>query len=155
MKFEYTQMPSLRPISIPSDGLTFFSTAKLWLKAQRKWKLIEDWEFNIDGIGYIISAGFVFDGASVPRYFWNFISPVGLLMIPGLVHDWLYKYEAFELSYSRKLGNKLTRKECDLIFRDIAIAINHITLINYVAYYGLYLFGWAAWNKHREDGSGT
>ena len=39
------------------------------------------------------SAGFQFDGASIPKFLHPFFSPVGVLLMGGLVHDYAYKYE--------------------------------------------------------------
>ena len=36
--------------------------------------------------------GFVFDGASIPKFLRTFFSPVGVLLMGGLVHDYAYKY---------------------------------------------------------------
>jgi hypothetical protein len=41
-----------------------------------------------DGTEIILPADFELDGASIPRIFWGILSPVGLLLIPGLIHDY-------------------------------------------------------------------
>jgi hypothetical protein len=38
------------------------------------------------------SEGFQFDGASIPRVLWAFLNPIGLLLIPGLIHDYGYRH---------------------------------------------------------------
>ena len=66
-----------------------------WITSIRKWKLTEDWEFKLpyDEPVIIIPKGFVFDGASIPRPLWGILSPTGLLLIPGLIHDFAYRYD--------------------------------------------------------------
>ena len=54
----------------------------------------ENWEYDLpDGRRVLIPKGFVFDGASIPRLLWFFLSPTGLLLIPGLIHDFGYRYD--------------------------------------------------------------
>lgn len=51
---------------------------------------------------------FVSDGASVPRIFWNLLSPFGKYFKAALIHDWLYSEN----------NTIYTRKESDLIFKE-------------------------------------
>lgn len=41
----------------------------------------------------VIPAGFVTDGASVPRLFWNIIPPWGQYGRAAVVHDYLYRWQ--------------------------------------------------------------
>ena len=150
MDFKYDRMPALRPITIKTKDKGFFGATWLWLWGSRTWELVEPWSFSIDGRTFIIPKGFVFDGASIPKYFWNWLSPVGVLLIPGLVHDYLYANEALMQS-NNVIGVKRNRKECDQLFRDIAIEVNGFKSINWIAYGALRPFGWIAWNKHRKN----
>lgn len=151
MKIEYETMPVMRPITIPTRDKGFFGAIWLWLWTSRTWEVVEDWIFSIDGERYKIPKGFVFDGASIPKYFWNWLSPIGVLLMPGLIHDYLYANEAL-MKVHGSHGHKKTQKECDEIFRDSAIAINGFHIINHIAYYALRLFGWVAWRGHRNNG---
>jgi len=150
MDFKYDKMPTMQPIPIPTKSKGFFGAIWMWLWSSRKWEISKDWVFSIDGEEYIIPEGFVFDGASIPKYFWNWLSPIGVLLMPGLVHDWLYANEAF-LQKDRTLGEKKTQKYCDEVFRDAAISVNGFFFINWIAYYALRAFGWVAWNGHRKS----
>lgn len=53
----------------------------------------KDFYYTINGEKYVIPAGFTFDGASVPKFLASFLSPVGVLLIGGLIHDYGYKYK--------------------------------------------------------------
>ena len=64
----------------------------MWLLSTRNWVLIEDWKYKIDDKEYIILKVFQFDGASILKFLRTFFSPVGVLLIGGLVHDYMYKY---------------------------------------------------------------
>ena len=45
---------------------------------------------------YVIEKGFEFDGASVPKFLAMWLSPTGVLLMGGLVHD--YGYNCGELT---------------------------------------------------------
>jgi hypothetical protein len=152
MKLE--EMPVLRPIPIKTKDKHFFIRIFRWITSIRKWKLEEDWYYTLpDGKEIMIPEGFNFDGASVPRPLWGILSPVGLLLIPGLVHDYAYKYKELiciekgkRSAYMR--GSKRTK--WDNLFKRIAVDVNGFALINRVAWLFLILFGWHAWNKQRK-----
>ena len=48
----------------------------------------KDFEYKINGNNYVIPAGFKFDGASIPKFLHTFLSPVGVLLMGGLIHDY-------------------------------------------------------------------
>lgn len=151
MKFEYEQMPALRPISIPTKGRGMWYGLWIWLTKVRHWEVAEDWHFKIDGVEYVIEKGFQFDGASIPRYFWNWLSPTGILLVPGLVHDWAYKYASLKTCDCEADDHVCDQKEADELFRDIAVEVNGFKYINNIAYYALRLGGFIAWNGHRKN----
>jgi len=150
IRVKYEIMPAMRPLAIPTKDKGFFGAVVMWLVASRQWQLSEDWKFTIDGTPYIIPAGFTFDGASIPKFFWTYLSPTGVLLMPGLIHDWIYMHQS--LNRADGLPSlTLSQKECDVMFCELAIAINGFNFINKAAYVALRAFGWMAWNKHRKN----
>ena len=153
MKFYFKGMPILQPIQIKTKGKGFWKGIVLWLLSTRNWILKEDWKYNIDGTEYVIPAGFQFDGASIPKFLRTFFSPVGVLLIGGLVHDYAYKYKTLlEVNKNKTMG-ELTQKRADEIFRDINIVVNGFYTMNRLAYWSLRLGGFVAWNGHRKRNS--
>lgn len=143
------------PMETKSKGL--FGGIILWLTKTRTWEITEDWKFGLQMDGqktvtsFMIPKGFVFDGASVPKPLRSWLSPMGVLLSGGLVHDYVYKFETLRLS--TKKAQAITKKDqkwADMLFRDICIDVNGFKLINYLAYYALRLGGWLAWNGHRK-----
>jgi hypothetical protein len=61
------------------------------------------------GLKIVVPAGFVTDGASVPRILWNVLPPFGLHFTASVVHDYLY----------RALAHLISRKVADKIFLEI------------------------------------
>ena len=77
----YTDFPVLRP----------FKKENVWQR--RLWIIIEDWYFRLPkGTTIIIPTGFTFDGASIPRCLWAFLSPTGLLFRASIIHDFACDY---------------------------------------------------------------
>jgi len=65
------------------------------------------------GIAITIPAGFLTDGASVPRCLWSAIPPFGLHFNAAVVHDFLYREQDPE--------KKLPKTTCDGIFHEIMV----------------------------------
>lgn len=147
---KYEAMPDMRPIKIPTAGKGFWKSVWMWFWDVRTWEIAKDWHFEIQGKKYVIPKGFVFDGASVPKFLASWLSPVGILLIGGLVHDYIYKYEYLLKKGKKSTSEKFTQKQADQLFRDINIEQNGIQFLNYLAYYALRLGGFVAWNGHRK-----
>ena len=148
--FHYEELPHLQPIKISTKGKGFWKGIIMWLLSTRNWKLTKDWKYRYNGIEYIIPAGFQFDGASIPKFLRTFFSPVGVLLVGGLVHDYMYKYACMKRTVSKDSLMLVDQKKADEIFRDINIEVNGFYLMNYLAYWSLRIGGFVAWNGHRK-----
>jgi hypothetical protein len=149
--FKANEMPVMRPIAIPTKDKGFWGGVWTWLMVTRKWEIVKDYKFVINGEAYVIPKGFVFDGASVPKFFRSWLSPMGVLLIGGLVHDYGYKYQTLLKKGKKTCSGIKRQKEMDIIFRDINIDVNGFKVINYLAYYALRLGGFFAWKAHRKN----
>ena len=155
VNFKYTEMPHMRPLPIKTKDKGFWKGILMWLLGVRHWEIVKDFTFELEGKKYVIPKGFKFDGASIPKFLHTFLSPIGVLLMGGLVHDYAYKYETL-LIRPPKPGLKkqtmgiITQKRADEIFRDIGIEVNGFFIMNYLAYWSLRLGGFMAWNKHRK-----
>ena len=153
LKFSYTELPNLQPIKIPTKGKGFWKGIVMWLLSTRNWEIKKDWHYNIDGIDYVIPAGFQFDGASIPKFLRTFFSPVGVLLVGGLVHDYGYKYQTLLCKNKKDTMGIISQARADQIFRDININVNGFYVMNYLSYYSLRIGGFVAWNGHRKRNS--
>ena len=149
-KFNYTGMPHIKPLPIKTKGKGFWKAIVMWLLSTRNWELTQDWKYNIDGNDYVIPKGFTFDGASIPKFLRTFFSPVGVLLIGGLVHDYMYKYTHCKPVSAKGALLVVDQKKADQIFRDINIVVNGFYTMNYLAYWSLRIGGFVAWNGHRK-----
>ena len=154
VNFKYhSKFPVMRPIPIKTKGKGFFKMILMWLLGTRHWEIAEDFEFDLLGEKFVIPAGFKFDGASIPKFLHTFLSPVGVLLMGGLVHDYAYKYETLLKKGKKETMGVLTQKRADEIFRDINIEVNGFYVMNWLAYWSLRLGGFVAWNGHRKRNS--
>ena len=150
------KMPILQPLPIKTkEAANFIYRFVIWILSIRQWRVCEDWHYTLrDGTDIVIPKGFTFDGASIPRPLWMFLSPTGLLFIPGLVHDYAYKYNKL-LSVDSK-GNLIDyqaeagKAYWDKVFREIGIDVNGIAVIDFLAWVALAVGGWLPWWKHRK-----
>lgn len=96
-----------------------------------KWILDKDFTYR----GVTVKAGFVYNGASIPRFLWPTIGCPSnpLFMGASLIHDWLYTYK------------KHSRKRADIIFY-WGLLENGVNEGRAVAMYrALRMFGGKAW----------
>jgi len=147
--FKYKEMPHLKPIRIPTAGKGFWGAIWMWITGTRHWELADSWYYEIDGEEYMIPAGLKFDGASIPKFLHTWLSPTGVLLMGGLVHDYAYKYATLLKSDGTTMGT-IDQKKADEIFRDINIEQNGFHFLNYLAYWALRIGGFVAWNGHRK-----
>lgn len=153
------EMPQLIPIPIKTKDERVWVRIWRWITSIRKWELVDDWEYKLPGDQpvIVIPKGFVFDGASIPRPLWGVLSPTGLLLIPGLIHDFAYRYDYLwaldaqgrVYKYKENAGQWVW----DSLFRRVGIEVNGIALIDTLAWAALVLLGWLSWmlNSRRKD----
>ena len=149
MKFNFKGMPKLQPVPIPTKGKGFWGAIWMWLTGSRQWVVAKDFHFTLDAVEYVIPKGFQFDGASIPKFLHTWLSPTGVLLMGGLIHDYAYKYATLKRKGKGTWG-MMTQKDADVIFRDINVEINGFHFLNYLAYWALRLGGFVAWNGHRK-----
>jgi hypothetical protein len=147
-------MPILSPLPIETKGEPFPKRIRVWL-TRRAWRVVEDWEHDLpDGRRVVIPKDFISDGASIPRLLSWLLSPTGLLFIPGLIHDFGYR---FDYIWIRDENGKLCQdkrnsgqKYWDKLFYEVGVQVNGMKAINFLARMALGAFGFLAWNSNRE-----
>jgi hypothetical protein len=146
-------MPIMRPIPIHTKGIGPFKKIWRWMTSVRQWEIIEDYRFNLDGVLVIIPKGFVFDGASIPRPLWAILSPTGLLFIPGLLHDFGYRYNyllviCHDGTYVKYMSGR-GKLFWDKVFYRASMIVNGVNIVSSIAFLALVLFGGHAWRAWR------
>lgn len=145
-----------------------------------QFKMGEDYIITDDnGVDIINPQGFIYDGASVPRFLWPIIEPVGNLLEGAGPHDQYYQY-GYLLTrwtpglilepWAKDLVSRhavfrdknlapvyvgLGQKFADDLLRKITIVAHGATVDANRAYYALRACGWIAWGQYREYGPST
>ncbi len=152
------QMPAMKPEPIAcGEKIPFFDKLLAMIFTVRRWSLQEHWRFQLEeDVEIIIPKDFSFDGASIPKIFWAILSPVGLLLIPGLVHDYGYRYDMLwrlgpdgEVQEYRKGAGK---DYWDGLFQEVGDKVNGFSLINGIAWLAVTIGGEGAWRRYRREG---
>jgi len=85
------------------------------------WRVLDSFKFYYDTEGSedkkwaIVPAGFLTDGASVPRWFWGLVAPWGNYGQAAALHDYLIEYGVVFHNNQRV---NISRKEADHVFNE-------------------------------------
>ena len=151
-------MPKLSPIVIETKNKKLFMRIYLWITTVRQWQLLENWSYTLpDDTKIVVPKDFIFDGASIPKPLWFLLSPTGLLLIPGLIHDFAYRYDYLwaikevdgEIAYI-KYQEKAGQHYWDKIFKNVGVEVNGMAIIDSLASFALFIAGSWAWKANRK-----
>lgn len=149
------KMPRLVPLKIKTRGKPWWRQAWIALTSPRNFVLATDFRFRMHSpdtgkaVNIVVPRGFKCDLASIPRLLWFVASPTGPLMLPGIVHDYAYRYARLRVVGRRDLP--VTRQQADEYFHAISVRVNGCRVISFCAWLSLRAFGWYAWNAHRKN----
>lgn len=148
--------PKIKPIPLKTKQSGFFKILYEWLAVGRKWEVIEDWRFVInDGTILLIPKGFIFNGASIPRFLRFIFSPVGLLFIPSVFHDYAYENDyLLEINSKAKVirhRQGYGRAHWDKMFSKLSTQVNGFSIIGKLARLALIVGGQLIWEKHHGN----
>ena len=150
------EMPIMKPVAIKTKNKSFFVRLWRWMTYIRKWEVAEDWKYKLPGSAetfVVIPKSFVFDGASIPKPLWGLLSPTGLLLVPGLIHDFAYRYDYLwainQDGEAYKLQQGAGQTYWDKLFKQVGYEVNGMPIIDGLAWFALMLGGKSAWKKNR------
>lgn len=86
------------------------------------------------GLWLEVPAGFETDFASVPRWLWWLMPPLGRYSRAALVHDYLYQHH-----------DAMSRFLADALFRELMFHLGVPAWKRLAMYWGVRLFGWLYW----------
>jgi len=154
-------MPLMQPLPIPTKNFEHDNWMKLLVMIfeVRRWSVQKVWVFTYhhpgeEPVEVVIPKGFRFDGASIPRPFWNLLSPIGLLLVPGLIHDYGYRHD--QLWVINDEGKVVAWKKgagkdfWDQVFLNVGKQVNGFGLIDKLAWFALKVGGQGSWGSNRE-----
>jgi hypothetical protein len=109
-------------------------------KGSRTFKFTAPFRYD-SRIGWItVPAGFLTDGASIPRIFWSIFSPTGSYFEAAVIHDYLY---------SKASNWYIDRAMADTIFHDAMKEIGVGWLTRRTIHRAVRLGGWKGYKKSK------
>ena len=115
-------------------------------------RVLEPFRFWLEDVGsgnhIVVPAGFISDGASIPRVVWPLVgSPwMGRYVQAAILHDYLYYKNGWV--GCNKCNFKLERHEVDKVFKRAMGVLSTPKYDISVIYAAVKLFGWISWNRH-------
>lgn len=118
----------------------------VWYQGKEAFQLVADWSFY-DGNGHphTIPKGFVFDGASVPRWAWWWMPPIGRQDAGALPHDWIYVHKGHLPD-----GATFTRAEADMLLYDLLVDAGLSSTRSGLVYRAVRFGGGLTWSRPAE-----
>lgn len=98
---------------------------------------------------FMVPPHFESDGRSSPRIVWNIVPPVGPALWAAVPHDYLYKTGGYKDVNGKTV--RITRAKADRVYFELMLLKGFSRFEAYVSYLMLRLFGWSAWNEHRNS----
>lgn len=114
---EFAQRLDNESIEIQASSLP--APVVTYLVQERMWRLEAPYICQHEVHRITVPDQFEFDLASVPRPFWWLIAPFELSIAAPLLHDFLYRYGGEPPDGSVVPSRSYSRREADLLFRDI------------------------------------
>ena len=100
------------------------------------WTVYEDFAVFIDGNPIYVPKGFSTDLASIPKFLWPILSPMGPYTPAAVLHDYLYATQP------------CPKEKADEMFRDAMLCLNVDTAIAEKIYKAVKDYGHSAWGGH-------
>jgi hypothetical protein len=170
-----TPRPHYRRLPYAMQGLSWLGQILHGLRHPPRLEIIEDWSIELHGLLIVIPAGFITDGASIPRVLWWLISPFGPLLEGAILHDFGYQYGYLLARYDAATPYNLEslawrdlwpplfattipvflrrdRQFFDETLRYVTIELNGATMQAKAAYVALRPFGVLVWAGYRQKG---
>ena len=120
-----------------------------------EWCLHEAYRFAKDGHDITIPEGFLFDLASIPRFFWRFVAPFELSIVAPLLHDFLYRYAGQPPAGTVGNGRTYSRSDADHLFRHVMKLEGVPSWRRNAAFRAVRMFGGGAWGSKQITGKAT
>lgn len=121
---------------------TRYDRAASLLLGRDHWRVLTPFSYKIDEESHVtVPAGYLTDGASVPRLFWNMIPPWGAYGQAAVVHDLLCEY----LTVVRNgKPERITRARCDEILNEAMYALQVPDAKRMTIYGAVCLYRWTS-----------
>lgn len=128
-----------------------------WRINRRHFKMRADWVVWVEHLNLWVKipAGFVFDGASVPKAFHSILNAVDAIFYGSILHDFIYRTNQLIVCTDEDYGNwyikeNITREVADKIMFDFSNQMEGNVVPSSIAFRVLKTCGWVTWNSLRK-----
>lgn len=106
------------------------------------WRVLTPFSYKISETDWVtVPAGYLTDGASVPKIFWNIIPPWGEYGQAAVVHDILCEY----LTVIRNgVPQRISRAQCDRILHEAMVALQVPVFKRTAIYSAVCMYRWVS-----------
>ncbi len=154
MEIEVLLKMAQKQIESPLFKTEIEKKSVLSMFSRRIFIIEENWIVWVECINkfVIIPSPFTFDGASVPRIFWSFISPTGITFLASILHDWGYRYGKFLVSDDLKTWYRydVDKYTVDTVLKEFPTQITDTKIPGNIAYFGVLVGGYLTWRSYRK-----
>lgn len=148
--------PIIQAIYEPLIKKPWWKKVFAFVTYRRKFEIKQEYSLWCPFLGkYIyLPAGFVFDGASVPKPLNGLYSSTGVLFFGAPPHDFGYRYKGL-IHINFPTGGlyftSYSKKELDRIFESLCTLESGMKKASWAATKTLTLFGFTGWNANRKE----
>ncbi|MBL0320312.1 MAG: DUF1353 domain-containing protein [Alphaproteobacteria bacterium] len=107
------------------------------------WRLEREFTYDVGELGgnekIVVPEGFLTDFGSIPKIFWNIVSPIGKATAAFVLHDYLY------------MTQERSRLVSDAILLEALEILGVNWLQRFLIYNGVRVGGWLPWNNHKKE----
>jgi hypothetical protein len=146
--------PILKAIRVDRTNWKWYKKFFSWRTSRRNWEIQEDWIVYIDYLKtwVKIPAGFVTDGASVPKILNSFVSSTDILFYAAVIHDFIYRFNTLIVWDGEKwiLSGPVNKTKADHILFFFSKQTEGMWFPNGLSTLILFAFGFVAWCGARK-----
>lgn len=145
--------PVMRTIITNTKDRKWYKQIYKMLHRKVTYVIVEDYYCYIPflGVTLFIPKGFIFDGASIPKWLWPLIAPIDVLCIAAVFHDFAYRYQTYLTDTHELYLPNLDKGVYDSIFKNLSIYTNGLLCTSWMAYIAVLIFGRVFWNQNRKE----
>jgi len=148
--------PILSPIKQKYDDKSIIKKIIAWRTHNRHFQFIEDYIVWVESIQLWVKipAGFLFDGASIPKLLQSVTSAIDSLFYGSILHDFIYRTGQLIVCNDANYGcwhlKDFKKDEADSIMAAFSDQMEGVTTPSIIVKNMLGVFGWVAWGNARK-----
>ena len=121
-----------------ADAMLTYAPEESKILGKDHWRVMNPFRYYLDdkysNRWVYVPEGYLTDGASVPRLFWNLVPPWGVYGQAAIVHDYLCEFLSITVD---GMSQNITRKQADRIFLEAMKVLEVPAYLRYPMFYAV------------------